>query len=110
MFIGKNLEKQQMINDLKKCIFDGKIPEPGPIPNQKLMFKVGDSVECKHEKWEKGVITQLWYREELWETGRYAPYQVLLDNNKLIWVPRDSNIFIRKPKSPITKQYHLLII
>ena len=97
-FIGKNLDKEQMIADLKQCIYDGKIPEPGAIPNIELTYKVGDRVECKHDKWEKGVITQLWYREELWETGRYAPYQVLLDNDKLIWVPRDSNIFIRKAK------------
>ena len=90
-----------MISDLKKCIFDGKIPEPGPIPTDELTFKIGDTVECKGDEWEKGTITQLWYREELWETGRYAPYQVLLDNDDsdLIWVPRDSEVFIRKPKN-----------
>jgi len=27
-FIGKNLDKDQMISDLKECIFDGKAPEP----------------------------------------------------------------------------------
>lgn len=95
-FIEKNLDKEQMIADLKKCIFDGKIPEPGPIPILKLTYNVGERVECKPDTWEKGVITQLWYREELWETGRYVPYQVQLDSDKLIWVPRDSNIFIRK--------------
>merc|ERR1712138_341582 len=45
-FIGKNLDKEKMINELKECIFDGKIPEPGPIPTDKLNFKVGDRVEC----------------------------------------------------------------
>ena len=67
-FIGKNLDKDQMIADLKQCIYNGKIPEAGAIPNIELTYKVGDRVECKHDKWEKGVITQLWYREELWET------------------------------------------
>ena len=43
----------------------------------------------------KGVIVKLWFREELWETGRYAPYQVLLNNGKLIYVPRDSRVFIK---------------
>lgn len=97
-FIGKNLDKEKMISELKDCIFDGKIPEPGPIPNDKLKYKVGDRVECNVDNWEKGVVSQLWYREELWETGRYAPYQVLLDSNDLIWIPRDSSVFIRKPK------------
>lgn len=103
-FIGKNLDKQQMISDLKDCIFDGKLPEPGPIPTDKLRFKIGDRVECRRTKWEKGVITELWYREDLWETGRYAPYQVLLDNDDLIWSPRDSNIFIRKVEQNKNKE------
>jgi G3E family GTPase len=31
-FIGKNLNKEQMIADLQKCVFNGKAPEPGPVP------------------------------------------------------------------------------
>ena len=95
-FIGKNLNKAEMIKDLKECIFDGKIPEPGPVPTRKLKYKVGDVVKCKVDKWTEGIVTQLWYREELWETGRYAPYQVLLENGELIYIPRDSKIFIRQ--------------
>lgn len=94
-FIGKNLDKDQMISDLKECIFDGKAPEPGPVPTRKLKYKVGDRVKCKMEQWEEGTVTQLWYREELWETGFYAPYQVLIDKGSLIWIPRDSKVFIR---------------
>lgn len=98
-FIGKNLDKDKIISDLKECIFEGKIPEPGDKPTFKLRFKVGDRIECKLNQWEKGTITKLWYREPLWETGRYSPYQVLLDNNNLIWAPRDSETFIRKVKT-----------
>lgn len=94
-FIGKNLDKEQMIKDLKKCIFNGKIPDPGPIPTIKLKYKVGDKVKCKLEKWMNGIVTELWYREDLWQTGRYAPYQVILENGDLICVPRDSEIFIK---------------
>jgi len=94
-FIGKNLNKAEMIKDLKECIFDGKIPEPGPVPTRKLKYKVGDLVKCKVDKWTEGIVTQLWYREELWETGRYAPYQVLLEDGELIYIPRDSKIFIK---------------
>ena len=94
-FIGKNLDKEQIIKDLKECIFDGKAPEPGPVPNKKLKFKLGDRVKCKMEQWEEGTVVKLWYREELWETGKYSPYQVSLDNGNLIWIPRDSKVFIR---------------
>ena len=96
-FIGKNLDKEQIIKDLKNCIFDGKIPEPGAKPKDDLTYKVGDRVECLTGEWEKGIVANLWYREDLWATGRYAPYQVLLDDGELIWVPRDSEVFIRKP-------------
>ena len=94
-FIGKNLNKDEMIKELKDCIFEGKIPEPGPVPNKKLRFDYGDIVQCKHGDWTLGIISQLWYREELWETGRYAPYQVMLENGLVIWIPRDDDIFIK---------------
>ena len=95
-FIGKNLDKEQMIADLRECIYEGKIPDSGPKPTTKLRFNEGNIVECKTDEWQGGIITNLWYREELWETGRYAPYQVLLESGDLIWVPRDSDVFIRR--------------
>ena len=98
-FIGKNLDKEQMIKELKECLFDGKIPEPGPVPTHDLTYKLGDYVQVNVGQWVSSIITKLWYREELWETGRYAPYQVLLENAKLIWVPRDSEVFIRPMKT-----------
>ena len=94
-FIGKNLDKEQMIKDLKECIFDGKVPDPGPVPTEKLTFEVGDVVKCKHDGWINGIVSQTWYREELWETGRYVPYQVLLENGKIMLVPRDSDELIK---------------
>lgn len=94
-FIGKNLSKEEMIADLEKCIFDGKAPEPGPVPTDVLTYKVGDRVQCNCGSWEQGTVHKLWYRESLWETGRYAPYQVLLDNGSLIYVPRDTTVFIK---------------
>ena len=48
------------------------------------------------DDWEKGIVTQLWYREDYWETGRYVPYQVLMDNGDLVWIPRDIKKFIKK--------------
>ena len=95
-FIGKNLDKDNMIEGLKDCLFEGKYPDPGPIPTDELTYKIGDRVICKIGGWGQGIVTQLWYREDLWETGRYAPYQVLLKSGDFIWVPRDSEDFIKK--------------
>jgi len=51
---------------------------------------VGDRVMCNVGQWEIGEIVAIWYREAYWETGRYSPYQVLLDEGSLIHVPRDT--------------------
>jgi len=94
-FIGKNLDKDAMIAELQKCIYDGKPPEPGPVPTDELTYKVGDRVKCNCGQWETGTVVKLWYRELLWETGRYSPYQVKLDSGNLIYVPRDTAVFIK---------------
>lgn len=94
-FIGKNLNKEEMISELKECIFNGVVPEPGPKPTIELRYEEGQLVKCKQDEWVNGVIVDTWYREDLWETGRYAPYQVLLESGHLIWVPRDSDTFIK---------------
>ena len=90
-----------MINDLKRCIFNGKIPEPGPTPTEKLKYEVGDVVKCKYEDdWVNGVVGQVWYREELWETGKYMPYQVLLVNGKIMLVEHDTEELIKSVIDP----------
>ena len=94
-FIGKNLNKDEMIAELEACITDGKAPDPGPVPTDVLTYKVGDKVKCNCGEWQPGTVHKLWYREALWETGRYSPYQVLLDSGNLIFVPRDTAVFIR---------------
>ena len=95
-FIGKNLNKDKITQELEDCIFNGQKPDPGPVPTNQLRLKVGDRVECNTNNWEKGIIVKLWYREDYWETGKYVPYQVILDNGNLIWVPSDSDKFIKK--------------
>lgn len=94
-FIGKNLNKEEIIADLEKCLYDGKPPEAGPVPTDVLTYKVGDRVKCNCGSWEVGTVHKIWYRELLWETGRYAPYQVQLDSGNLIYVPRDTATFIK---------------
>jgi hypothetical protein len=97
-FIGRNLDREEIISGLKACIFDGKCPEPGEPPATELRFAVGDRVKVNLGGWEVGTVKALWYREALWETGRFVPYQVQCDEGSLVWTPRDTNAFVRALK------------
>lgn len=98
-FIGRNLDRAQLTADLQKCIFDGKFPEPGPVPTDKLRFPVGTKVRVNVGDWMIGTIVAHWYREPLWPTGKYVPYQIAINMGQeehLVWAPRDTNAFVRK--------------
>ena len=66
---------------------------PSGVP--KLRFKPGDRVLCNCGEWEAGIITGLWYREDEWPRGQYAPYQVKLDSGDMICAPNDVDECIR---------------
>merc|ERR1711871_1368757 len=62
-FIGKNLSKDEMIADLRKCMVKCEIPEAGPVPTDQLTYKVGDQVLVKVDNdWVPGSVGKLWYR------------------------------------------------
>jgi hypothetical protein len=66
-----------------------------------LRFAVGDEVECRVGAdpvtgWSKGKVAMLWYRESNWPKNSKAPYQVQLDDGKLIFAPVDKSEVIRK--------------
>ena len=94
-FIGRNLNRAELVAGLEACIFNGKYPDPGPKPVQKLRFKVGAKVKVNTGEWQQGTVVMQWYREPLWETGRYVPYQVQLADGGLVWAPRDESKFIK---------------
>ena len=71
------------------------LPDPGPVPEDKLNFEIGDIVVCKKAGWSTGIIRDIWYREDEWETGKYIPYEVLLLNGDIILVDKDSKDNIR---------------
>lgn len=75
-FIGRNLDRKELYDSLLACIDDGKAPAPGKPPTELPRFKVGTKVLCNVGTWETGKVVKIWYREEYWETGRFAPYQV----------------------------------
>lgn len=62
-----------------------------------LRFDIGDQVVCNtSEGWEPGTIVDLWYRQQGFPPGFYAPYQVELDSGSLIFVPDDLEQLCRK--------------
>jgi hypothetical protein len=68
-----------------------------------LRFEVGQKVECRIGPdevtgWAKGVVKQLWYREQGWADGSFAPYKVSLEDGRLIFAPGDVDMVIRAQK------------
>ena len=62
-----------------------------------LRFELGARVECKvgKKEWAAGEVTMLWFRQGDWPPGTFAPYQVQLDDGRLIFAPDDANKCIR---------------
>ena len=65
-----------------------------------LRFVVGSRVECRIGEdpvtgWAAGAVVQLMYREANWPEGVCAPYQVQLDDERLIFAPHDIDQVIR---------------
>lgn len=72
----------------------------------KLRFVLGQRVECRVGPdavtgWAPGTVVQLWYREANWPPGSWAPYQIQLDDGRLIFAPQDVEQVIRSgPQAP----------
>lgn len=80
---------------------ESDIDEDG-LPN--LRFDVGTKVECRmgpdpKTGWAKGEIVKLWYREKNWPPSSTAPYQVELDDDRVIFAPGDMDQIIRKAQN-----------
>ena len=61
--------------------------------NTELRFDIGDEVQCWYnEKWERGWVVQQDYEEP---QAVFHPYQVELDNNVLIYAPKDDDDHIQ---------------
>jgi len=93
-FIGRNLDREEITKGLEACIFDGKYPEPGTPPKRQLRFPVGANVRVNIGDWVSGIVTAHWYREKLWPTGRFMPYQIRVKGT-FVWAPRDTDAFVR---------------
>ena len=60
-----------------------------------LRFAVGDRVECNCGKWMLGTVVKLFYVQSTFKEGMCAPYQVKLDDGKLIFAPMDTDRVVR---------------
>jgi len=60
-----------------------------------LRFKVGDRVECNCGAWTVGTIVKLFYTQSSFPAGKCAPYQIRLDDGRLIYSPADEDRVIR---------------
>ena len=63
-----------------------------------LRFKVGSRVQCcvDEDRWASGTVIKLWYTEDSFAQGFYAPYQVELDEGRLVFAPDDSDGCVRR--------------
>lgn len=65
-----------------------------------LRFGEGQRVQCRIGDdpvtgWGSGTVVKLLYREESWPPGTHAPYQIQLDDGRLIFAPHDIDQIIR---------------
>jgi len=66
----------------------------------RVRFEIGQKVECRIGPdpvtgWAPGTVAQLWYREPNWPPNSWAPYQIRLDDGRLIFAPGDMDQVIR---------------
>jgi len=74
---------------------DGVVPGP-------LRWREGDEVEAwwrpqgQEGRWLLGTVVAHWWRHPTWAEWRFAPYQIRLADNSLIFAPRDDGSCVRK--------------
>ena len=66
-----------------------------------LRFDVSQPVWCRIGPdpitgWAKGTVVQLWYREQTWPEGSWAPYKIQLEDGRYIFAPGDMDQIIKK--------------
>lgn len=79
VFIGRNLNEKLLRDGFMACRVVGP-----------LRFKVGDRVQARASRWMDGNVFKLW------EEGN--PYRIRLDDGSQLWVPIDTNEFVREPR------------
>ena len=66
-----------------------------------LRFAIGARVECNCGQWKPGTIVKHFYVQSSFPEGMCVPYQVRLDDGKLIFAPADADRVIRQLASEV---------
>jgi len=61
-----------------------------------LRFAIGARVECNCGQWKPGTIVKHFYVQSSFPEGMCVPYQVRLDDGKLIFAPADADRVVRQ--------------
>lgn len=65
------------------------------VESTQLRFPVGTRVECNCGSWKAGTVIKHFYTQSSFAEGMCVPYQVKLDDGKLIFAPQDKDGVIR---------------
>lgn len=85
--------------------------EDGPLGDHGLRFGVGKRVECNTvDGWVSGRIIALNYREDDWEPGVHAPYQIRCEDGALIFAPADVPQLVRKNSSIYDQSFQAQVV
>jgi G3E family GTPase len=69
--------------------------KPRAAGTEHLRFDLGERVACNTGEWTPGVVVKHNYRESSWPAEKIAPYQIKLDDGRLIFAPIDDDRVIR---------------
>lgn len=61
-----------------------------------LRFRVGTRVECNTGPWVPGTVVRQFYSQKSFPEGKCVPYQVKLDDGRLIFAPTDDDRVVRR--------------
>lgn len=99
IFIGRNLNRQMLTEGFEACRNTHKYIADADIPTTTLRFGVGDPVRCRTapDTYTDGVVAVVFHREPQFPPGLVVPYQVRLASGGAVYVPDDTDDFIRAP-------------
>jgi len=63
--------------------------------SEALRFDINARVYCNTGDWTPGTVVKKQYREDSWPAGKVVPYQIKLDDGRLIYAPIDDDKVIR---------------
>jgi hypothetical protein len=96
VFIGKNLDPEALRAEFKACVAS---PELDARKLAALRFQIGDEVQCMVDAssatWKRGKVVARMHREA--GLVGAAPYQVELDDGRLVVAPLDKSNCVRIP-------------